>query len=440
MIDVCIIGAGPAGLVLARELAGSKLRVCLLESGTKAPPLARDPLYELHTPTLPIAHDSRVRTLGGTTATWSGRWKHLDPIDFERRAYVPHSGWPITYDELQPFRDRADRIAGFAPVATPPPLFHGDTVIPTWFRTQPKAERHWGKTLGATLEVQLDAHVIRLEATSGSVTRVIARQANRELVIAPRAVVLATGGIENARLLLLSELGNRHDQVGRYYMDHPKSKCGMLEAYEPIERARWHSLTPDAPSYVGFRIADDVQRRHGLLNSHVLLQPLFERDLVNRLVRRVREPAECRLFAIRSYLEQAPDPANRVTLHTDLDPLGLRKASVQWSIGVQDLESITVLHEQLARELQRAGIGELESPLLHGAPLDDLGDASHHMGTTRMGTDPQTSVVDASCRVHDLANLFVAGSSLFPTGGYANPTATLVALAIRLADHLKDSL
>jgi choline dehydrogenase-like flavoprotein len=433
--DVCIIGAGAAGLTLARELSGSRLSVCLLESGSRSPAPVEDPRYEVVSTAQHVARESRVRAYGGTMTVWSGRWKRFDAIDLAPRAWVPHSGWPLTLDDLGPFYERADRAAGFRPVATPPSPLRSTALVPSVFWSQPVAQRNWGLRMleASNLRVLLDSHVVRLDRSNRAVTRVIVAG---DVEITARFVVVAAGGIENARLLLLSDLGNEHDQVGRYYMDHPKARHGMVEAYEPIPTQPWESIAEDSPVYLGFRLADELQREHRTLNSHVLFQPMFDRGVPGRIARRLRNPTTCRMLAVRNYLEQPPDPENRVTLHSSRDDLGLPKAAVHWRIGEDELETMRVFHRVLRHELQRSGLGELDSALLHGGQMD-LVDASHHMGTTRMGHDPRTSVVDPSCRVHGLDNLFVAGSSVFPTGGYANPTATLCALAIRLADHLE---
>ena len=450
---MCVIGAGAAGLALARELVSTGARVCILESGGHALAPDPDPLYQLRSTRLQVPADSRVRAFGGTTTVWSGRWKRFDPIDFEQRDWVPHSGWPLGYSELAPYYTRAAGAAGLRDDdddgGHAASFLRSDAVVPTVFHTLREAERDFGRASRAAMEradnidVVLESHVVGLERQGRAVARVRARSRDRtDFSVRARMVVLATGGIENARLLLLSELGNERDQVGRYFMDHPKAKVGVVETYDPLDMSSWKGLSEDAPVYVGFRLSDAVQRDQRLLNSYVFLAPAFERDLLRRLARRALRPRSCRMLTVRNYMEQEPDPDNRVFLVRDeTDPLGLPRAGVSWSLGERDRETMIAMHRILLRELQRAGVGELHSPLLrNGTDFPAFQDASHHMGTTRMGTSPRTSVVDADCRVHDLDNLFVAGSSLFPTSGYANPTATIAALAVRLADHLVSRL
>jgi choline dehydrogenase-like flavoprotein len=448
-VDVCIIGAGAAGLTIARELAGSRLSVCVVESGDHGQPPARDPVYDLRYSRLRVSHDSRVRGFGGTTKVWAGRWKRFDPIDFDHRRWVPHARWPISYASLEPYYERAAAALGidedFGYAVRGPDILRSSVVMPSVFHTQALEQRDWGATWGRSLlrvpnvEVLLGAHVVGLERRGRSVVRVSCRRVDgTQMSISARFVVLGAGGIENARLLLISKLGNEHDQVGRYYMDHPRANIGVVETYESVDYEYVTRAAEGAPRYLGYRLADEVQRDEQVLNSHVFLAAAVERDMARRLVRIVRRPAKCRLLVVRHYLEQVPDPENRVFLIDEPDPFGLPKAVVAWSIGALDRRTIVVFHRYLQRELQRAGIGELHSPLLHHPEqFPDVHDASHPMGTTRMGDDPITSVVDAHCRVHSLDNVFVAGSSVFPVSGHANPTATIVALAIRLSDHLQ---
>jgi len=451
--DVCVIGAGAAGLALARELATERARVCVLESGGPPPAPDPDPLYELRSTRLRVADDSRVRAFGGTTTVWAGRWKRFDAIDFEPRDWVPHSGWPIAHDALQPYYARAARASGLREdddAGTAEGAFlRSEVMVPTVFHTLSDEERDFGRASRAALEraanvdVVLHAHVMGFERSGRAVTRVLARGVERTpFSVRARMIVLATGGIENARQLLLSQLGNQHDQVGRYFMDHAKAKVGVVETYDPLDMSSWKGLSEGEPVYVGYRVSDPVQRAERLLNSYVFLTPAFERDLLRRVARRALRPRTCRILTVRNYMEQEPDPDNRVFLVADeTDAFGLARAGVSWSLSERDRRTMIALHHILRRELQRAGVGELHSPLLvEDFDFPAFQDASHHMGTTRMGTDPRTSVVDPDCRVHDLDNLFVAGSSVFPTSGYANPTATIAALAVRLADHLKTRL
>jgi choline dehydrogenase-like flavoprotein len=145
---------------------------------------------------------------------------------------------------------------------------------------------------------------------------------------------------------------------------------------------------------------------------------------------------------VTATIDPAPNPDSRVTLGTDLDRLGQRRVQLDWRLSPIDKRSVRRTVELLAAELGQAGLGRVqvmvdESP--RSWPTDLVG-AWHHIGTTRMSHNPRLGVVDANCRVHGVSNLFVAGSSVFPTAGSGTPTLLIVALALRLAEHLKAQL
>jgi choline dehydrogenase-like flavoprotein len=141
-------------------------------------------------------------------------------------------------------------------------------------------------------------------------------------------------------------------------------------------------------------------------------------------------------------MEQAPNPESRIVLGPDRDQVGCPRVVLRWRLTAIDKSTAHRAHEILEEDLGRAGIGHLRSALgKAGDPWPStLRGARHHMGTTRMHTDPRRGVVDADCRVHGIANLYIAGSSVFPTSGSANPTLTVVALALRLAEHVRHRL
>jgi len=448
--DVCIVGSGPAGLSVALGLRDSGLKVCMLESGSTESAPVPDALYQLRSTKLPVSPESRVRSFGGTTSVWSGRWKAHDEIDFRRRDWVPLSGWPINRRALEPYYEKTSALFGIqhsddVPVQN---LFpHSPSLEPTAFSTQRQDRWQWGKTFqediaaSPSLTIYLDCHVTSLSAAGEVLREATVQTPSGSIRVGATAFVLAAGGIENPRLLLANGLGNAYDQVGRYYMDHPKGKIGVIEAYGNIDlTSLWNVSTDHGRVDIGFRLTDDCQQREKLLNSHVLLEPLSPKDVPARLLKRLLPTKRSGLIAIRDYLEQLPSPENRVRLSDQLDPYGVPLPAIDWSIDETAERTMRTFHAVLSEACQLHELGEVDSPLLSANPVPPWKDASHHMGTTRMGTDPKTSVTNSDAKVHGLQNLFIAGSSLFPTGGYANPTATICALGLRLADHLRSRL
>jgi choline dehydrogenase-like flavoprotein len=461
--DVCLVGAGAAGLALAVSLENSGLRVLVLESGG----LAFDPrahaLADFENIGAPLreAQPVRQRRFGGSTSTWHGRLAPLDEIDFESRPWVAHSGWPIAPAAVYEYLPRAAGFFG---------LEHADFQLDTW-NTEPAVPCLSGDGLSAGVHLwprdinTSRLHLSRLRTSAnvrivlhGVATRLVPNENGSRIVsLAARSLggnhfaarariyVLACGGLENPRLLLLSRhsnghtVGNPYDTVGRFYMNHPRGEnVARLYLRSSIPGALGRSLTEHRDGRSGqtvqFSARPDVglQRREQLLNacSFFYPQPILERlRMGRRLINRQ--------FMVIDQVEQAPDRASRVTLSDRLDPYGDPQLRLDWRIGEQTTRTLRRLHELLNTRFTAAGFGTVESSLTDDPACDPAyTDASHAMGATRMSDNPRDGVVDADCRVHGVANLFMAGSSVFPTGGQAPPTLTIVCLALRLADHL----
>lgn len=485
--DVCIAGAGAAGITLARELSRGPHSVCLLEGGGLQRDTDSQDLYRGQA-VAPLAdvylHGSRLRYLGGTTNHWLGFCRPLDKIDLAPRPWVPHSGWPFSRETLDPFYRRAAEVCqvedNFPPrrplTATPPPGSTGNdpTVGATYFQANPvRFGKAYRKDLeeAANLRLLLHANLvhIQLDESGRRVDHLVVaaspeRRPEHRFRVRARAFVLALGGIENPRLLLLSKdrhrtgVGNANDLVGRFFMDHPvysvASVCVRGETF-------FSKMPDDVPSpYPAFVLTEEEQRRRRILNCSLSfgLVPEVE-DIRHQLLTQGawealepyltqnswkpsadsgdEQPLYFTRFDIRP--ESRPDPENRVTLSDERDALSLPRARLRWLLGDLEVATVRQSFEAVAREAGAAGLGRfrLEPDILLEQGYSP---GFHHMGTTRMHDDPLQGVVDRDARVHGVQNLFVAGSSVFPTVGYANPTFTIVALALRLADHLTERL
>lgn len=497
--DIAIIGGGAAGIAIAREFIGSGLQVALLESGGLDYDNDTQDLYAGEVTGNPsIALDaSRLRYLGGTSNHWAGYCRPLDEVDFAPRPWVPHSGWPITLASLEPYYRRAHSVlqlvsddylpaswtAQMPPIFTSPLMQGG--LRPVIFQQSPPTRL--GSTYRAELEQAPDLTVYLwanlVEIVTDTTTAVVEHLAmacldGRRFTVRARHVVLATGGVENARLLLCANrqapagLGNGHDLVGRYFMDHPACEAATILLNEPSAIAR---APADQVVDVLCGITPDVEEKEGLLRFVTSIQPLPPpdgeetgyvalRDLTRSLRRGIwpddfmgrlgtvltdldgttsgvyqRFFARPELLRLRVHVEVAPNPESRVTLIDERDALGLNRVRLHWQLGELDRLSLRRNLEIVAAAFGARNLGRLR--LADWLAEEDFaipGNGSyHHVGTTRMSDDPRTGVVDQSCRVHGMHNLFIAGSSVFPTEGFANPTLTIVALGLRLADHLK---
>lgn len=527
--DVCIVGAGPAGLTVARRLATVGMRVVVLERGTTH---ADASWLEGTATSIGLEYDlpgSRGSGIGGSATTWHVRTpdggghvrlRELDDADFAERAWVPGSGWPIGRRDLQPFYPLARALFDLPDIhpAVHEPSRRGPAVdvLTDEFdvRMFEFASRR-SFTTGQHAELrQMDALVlftnavvteVRIDGGPRTVSGLrVATCSGTRFTVRASSYVLAAGGIENARLLLASRsrfdkgIGNGRDMVGRYFMEHPHYASGLVWPAKGL-------MNEDVTAYAVHRMGQGlVQRKYALpdetLRRHELARYVFHfvplpagspsihlaprspasrsiaaatemrkairggegrpydlrlwRDIVAGApyvlryaamrgtsavrARARRRPALPAAFRIRVMAEQVPNATSRVMLDARKDEFGVEAALLQWRLTDQDLRGMRTAQRLFEHALRKSGIGRPVSWLDDSlSPPATLGGGNHHMGTTRMGVSDRQGVVDTDSRVHGLDNLYVAGSSVFPSSGYANPTLTIIALSLRLADHLE---
>ena len=526
--DICIVGAGAAGISLALQFEHQKTTVMVLESGGRRRESASQALYQgsLAGPLPhPPPHRFRRRAFGGATAIWGGRCVPFDPIDFSNRPWMPGTPWPIGYDALLPYYNHAAalcEIGDFDFAASP-----GSRPILPGFQqghfTQSSIERfscptNFSARYGARLDaaknitVLLHANVQEICTTSDGLAASslsVATLAGRRFTVQAKTFVLAVGGLEVPRLLLASRdhhpqgIGNGSGQVGRCYMTHLAGTIGavFLPAQAPapfpgyelsddgVYCRRRFALTPESQRALrcGNAIArlhhprlSDPAHRSGALSAVQLAKPLvsFEyrtrldtpagREMLGHLRNVARDFCGATRFAghwlrhhclaARKYpslavfprhgpysldlhAEQAANPQSRITLGQDRDALGLQKIIIDWRYTDTDTHTLRSVLAALSEDFAGSGCAalhydpvELETMIVREGAY-----GGHHIGTARMAASPRDGVVDSSCRVFGMHNLFIAGSAVFPTSSQANPTLTIVALAVRLADDLKKS-
>jgi choline dehydrogenase-like flavoprotein len=483
--DLCIVGAGAAGITIAREFTSKGFSVILLESGGFEFEQETQALYRGET-TGPFMPDrgtylsrARSRYFGGSTNCWEGQCRPLDDIDFEERSWVPDSGWPFPKSHLAPFYERAASVCQITPFGydvqkalspARPALTvgNGDTIETKLFHLSPPT--HFGELYrkelvqAPNIQVFLHANVVDVVANANAskvdLVEVRSLTGNR-LWVRAAFYVLAAGAIENARLLLFSNrlqkagLGNQNGLVGRYFLEHANWVAGSVCLTRPNESmSLYEGAAPEPgignPVFGALSVKEDVQRRLQLLSSgFLLLRTSDVRGLMEAIGGVASEidhfgdepsSANAPYYAmLYTRTEQTPNPESRVTLSDELDALGKPRVSLHWQLSDLDTQKIRELVRFLSKELGRNSAGRVSLRVTDQNPWP-LRPADHSMGTTRMHEDPKKGVVDSRCRVHGIANLYMAGSSVFPTCGFSNPTLTLVALALRLADQLSDVL
>jgi choline dehydrogenase-like flavoprotein len=536
--DVCIVGGGPAAISVALKLMKTRAQVVILVGGGAKRETASDQDLNRGVIDRPGSHENleenRRRVFGGATSVWGGRCIPFDPLDFKVRPWVPESGWPFSYDHIEPFYRTALELcrAGTYNFDSREVLStsHHEIIpgmdshcLESWHmeRWSPPinfAAEFREKLVGAdNVKVFLNCHLLEFVSRDRKEEITVARAVSRgtRFEVSAKKFVLATGGIENARLLLASKsnlhpygVGNERDLVGRYYQAHPhgsylllapKSRRQLNYEYERDAtgvfcRRRWwipeetqrrlginniifqldrtdpalghrdaaFSAVFVAKAALGVARAQGVAKKWAKLKSSA---PAMRQHLATvakdgsralpRLIAqgRGRMASDRRLPSVlpspdSKYLglyyqaEQVPNRDSRITLSADqADDYGVARALIHIAFSEQDVHTITEAHRLFVSHYRAANAGDL---IYDEQGLDEylrrrslnFNSAGHHIGTTRMARSAEKGVVDENGRVHGSRNLYVAGSSVFPTGGHANPTLTIVAMALRLGDHL----
>jgi choline dehydrogenase-like flavoprotein len=488
--DVCIVGAGVAGLVVAAQLAETTLDVVVLESGAASSDAAAQTLNDGD-----IRGDdylglcaARHRQVGGSAYLWNtptapgvgAKYVPLDPWDFEPRwPEAPH-GWPLSHEQLRRFYARAQEIAGLGRFDYEAAAFWSHDVAPVDLgrelvsRVYQIASRDalllplLGR-VGRASNVRLltRATVVLLAAQGAAATATVAHSDGGLQRVRARRVVLAAGAIENARILLVSAAADagvrdRSAWLGRGFMEHPRDRA--LTLIPPHDRAYRElafydrRIAPDGTAVVGrIALADEWARSGTMLNASATLLPRARprRALLRSVLGRLGaacmpghrsgspddpawscHPAPARAFdgwTVLLNLEQPPRRENAVLLSSRRDAHGIPLPELHWRWHREDHARLEQLRAIVGAALEGAGVGRIR---VDASALDP--NACHHAGTTRMDPDARHGVVDEHGRVHGSEALYVTGASVFPTSGFANPTLTIIAMALRLAERLRE--
>jgi len=494
--DVCIIGAGAAGISMALDWINTRHKVILLEGGGFEYDEKVQQLYDGKTTGqryYPL-QSARLHYFGGTTGHWAGFCSIFDPIDFRKRDWVPYSGWPIQKADVDPFYARAHEILELGPceydagywqkldhslVSLP---IDGDVVWNKIWHFSPPTR--FGKKYRDTIVNAKNIHLY----TYANVTDLVAHEngnavkevtaknyAGKSLTVRARLFILACCSIQNARILLASNkqmpagLGNNNDLVGRFFMEHLEIKSGELRLERPLPMKLYGLDYGVTKTRAELAISEKQQTEHKILNGTMSLttmpiakkiRPIIDvwndkdpRKNADNLLNNFSgadknydsSKDDQRSYELFTRIEQAPNPNSRITLDSELDALGMPKAILHWELTPLEKRSIRKIHELFGQQIGKSGVGRVKM-------MDYLNDEKdfswpeftgggwHHMGTTRMSNDPKQGVVNANCQVHGINNLFIAGASCYVTAAAPNPTLTVVALTLRLSRLVKEKV
>jgi hypothetical protein len=466
--DVCIFGSGPAGITLALQLAEKGIKVGLFEAGSKNFTTESNNIYQTISVGLQGWFDlMRQRFFGGTSNHWLGRCRPFEASDFVRPPLTDLPGWPITIDEIAPYQDKAmdilnlDKEIGFRAFheGTKDELFAPDVGL--FSDPITRFSEKYGNQIkeSKNIELYLNANLCDLtlnETLSAIASAKLQGYDGKTSLVQANRFVMAMGGIENARILLNCDsqvangIGNQSGLLGRCFMEHPNIIIGQYVLNEG-------TAVKDERTNFEFYSADKLVSEQRLTKGNFTFQTVAETVSYGRTaeIKNFFKNLSCSLGVeekvqfisnfdcpgsgiIWTEFEQLPSKNSRVYLSDEKDTLGLRKAIVDWNMTEIDTDSYRRSAIQLAKSFSDSGLGKirLKSYILDKDADLPINQHAHHMGTTRMAANESEGVVDANCKVFGVDNLYVAGSSVFSTGGCGNPTLPIVKFALRLADHL----
>jgi len=473
--DACISGSGFAGITVARELAGKGLKVALLEAGSEEYTDQSQDIYEGKTNEGPDVNywgglaACRLRYFGGTSNHWAGLCFVPDAADFEASDRWGMPGWPIRKSEIDGFFDRAAEIIDVTgqtfDVAGADQWKSSKLRMAGHIRSTPTRlnEKYFSEiSEDPNIDLYLNCNTvdIRLNDNLDHVEEFVCRNyQGTEFRFRSKHFLLACGAVENARILLncdtqvKSGIGNHSDFVGRCFMEHLNVEVGRFVA---SDAGFWKS------GMVALKPTREFMLSQGILNAILSFTPDSNPKTYGRLrvLKRYVRDAVCNSKSlldlsrhlaefncpgdgvISTLCEQSPNRNSRIKLGDEKDALGLRRVILDWQLNDRDRRSVRTVAIEAAKELARQDLArvQLNSRILDENERLGAGGHCHQMGTTRMSSDPAHGVVDPNSKIHGIDNFYVAGSSVYSTGGGNNPTMELVQLSLRLADHLVQKL
>ena len=457
---VVIFGSGPAGISTALELEKKNINSLIIEAGNEDYSEESQDFYEgkiIGDQIMPLSQ-SRLRQFGGTSGLWGGTCKPLEKHAFDL--------WPIKSEDLEPYSKKTCAILDIKNQFRKTSLNKFMNQIEFQTSRVNFAEKYKNHIRNSDkITLVLNTQLLHFAGENKNTTHAICLSDKTKKKIKGKYFILSCGGIENSRLLLWTKNKNpgfldEKLPIGKYWMNHPH----VLGGRGVISRKKFQEKMNEDflgfTDWTSFGTTKEFMNEKKILSAymHMLTQDVFRNE--NIIDKEVMKDIMCvapkygeklirtfhkesfRCVNINLLLEQEPAEENKIVLSDKKDKHGMPKVKLFYKRSSQPLKTAKVFLEEFANFCVENDLGRIAiaDGIFNLEKLELVGDGGHHMGGTRMGDDKHKSVVNSDLKVHGVNNLYINGSSNFYTGGYTNPTFTIVQLAIRLADKISKSL
>ena len=467
--SVIIIGSGPAGISTALRLEKYKIKTLIIEAGSLEDSQNKEDFFKgnIFGDVDPNENLSlkRARMFGGTSSLWGGHCSKFEKEQFEN--------WPIDYEECYKLENDTNKILGLK-------NYHTDFYYKKFSENFNQFHRRYASKKrfkdiyydyiknSKYIYLSLNTSLIKFKGSQNQIKSIECRLKDKNYQIKSKHYILAAGGIENSRLLLWSkrnngELFNNSLPIGKYFMDHPWHPPAegfinynkLLEYYKnnnisrefyidclsriylsPSKEFKNKNQILSAALWLRFENKNNFNSNKNFFKKAYCVAPNFfknhfEKDKTDELFK----------FSVSLHQEQEPLPSNKISLDKNSDPFGIPYAYLNWKISDKLKKTAQDNLVSLGKFLIKQNLGRISiDEYIFEEKFDYIFGGAHPMGGTRMGKNSKTSVVDSNLKVHSINNLFITGSSVFPTSGHGHPTYTIVSLSLRLGDHIKKIL
>lgn len=490
--DICIVGSGPAGLSIASKLINKGVKFIILESGGVNPNPKYRELNEGYSkgPRKLDMVNSRLRAIGGAGKIWAGVCRPIDPEEFENKNKNFLGGWPIKYSDIEEYYKEAANMLGInfeeffnyewkkqARLAVKFEKFAEDKSLLRGVKYQRASaeKRDLGNTFQKLLFEDENCTFLTnatltdiIQADNKKIDHVIVRSfQGKKMKVFAKNFVICAGAIENPRILLDSSLNEKikgNKFIGACFMSHPAFRgVGRIFKKDAIRNCEENNLNLE--NDFGFEMISDERIKSSNLRHNIHFSPTKNLEVTSKdsnyydiiranieLLARYSNKAICKIIGgevnprtwnIDIAIEQEPRLNNKVALSNKTDRHGKRMVEIFWdSVSKREKQTVIEAVKAVGREsmLTQTGLCRVSESLTNGEIFDQDDSINHHIGTTRMASSKKQGVVDSNLKIFGVENLFLSGSSVFPTSSIVNPTYTIIALSLRLGNHLLKQL